>query len=85
VAESPAKPSTKHFPSIRRFLPRFLPKPVVSSGGKIELTIDFDGSRNFKESFHELLEFVQKRAKREKKTVVFVFNYMVMGVPLTGV
>lgn len=74
VAESLGKPSTKIFSAIRRLLPRFLPKLVVDSGGKVELTFDFDGSRNFKEGFHELLESVHKRAMREKKNAVVVFD-----------
>jgi len=74
VAESLGKPSTKIFSSIRRLLPRFLPKLVVDSGGKVELTFDFDGSRNFKAGFHELLESVHKRVTREKKNAVVVFD-----------
>jgi hypothetical protein len=74
VSESLGKPSTKIFSSIRRLLPRFLPKLVVDSSGKVELTLDFDESRNFKEGFHELLESVHKRATREKKNAVVVFD-----------
>lgn len=74
VAESLGKPSAKIFSSIRRLLPRFLPKLVVDSGGKVELTFDFDGSRNFKDGFHELLESVHKRVTREKKNAVVVFD-----------
>jgi hypothetical protein len=74
VAESLGKPSTKIFSAVRRWLPRFLPKLVVDSSGKAELTFDLNSPRNFKDYFHELLESVHKRATAEKRNAVVVFD-----------
>lgn len=74
VAQSLGHPTRRILGVIRKWLPRFLPKLVLDSDGKAQLSFDFTNDRLYKEGFKDLLEAVHHRATQEKRNAVVVFD-----------